>query len=78
MTEDDELSRDLAALVVHQGGRLAATVELPRAPWGCDFWACRRDQLAVPAEHGIRAHHKVQAPEHVPSGAGAAAPGQPG
>src|SRR5246127_4568516 len=25
MTEDDELSRDLAALVVHQGGRLAAT-----------------------------------------------------
>jgi hypothetical protein len=25
-----------------------------------------RDQLAVPAQHGIRAHHKVQAPEHVP------------
>jgi hypothetical protein len=37
-----------------------------RAPGPGPLGVPARDQIAVPAQQGIRAHRKVQAPEHVP------------
>ena len=50
----------------HQDANRAHGARPARAPGPGPLGVPARDHIAVPAEHGIRAHHQVQSLEHIP------------